>query len=76
MLSYIPTSTLATLGVPASANAVGPAAALTQPFNILWWEDMVAVSQKIALAKKLGIRGVAIFKFDGGEDQRIWNLLY
>jgi hypothetical protein len=32
------------------------------------------VAQKIAIAKQLGIRGVAIFKFDGGEDQGIWNL--
>ncbi len=39
------------------------------------WSDSVAIAQKIALAKKLGIRGVAIFKFDGGEDQGIWNVL-
>ncbi len=39
------------------------------------WSDSVAISQKIALAKKLGIRGIAIFKLDGGEDQNLWNIL-
>jgi spore germination protein YaaH len=41
----------------------------------LTWSDSVAVAQKIALAKKLGIKGVSIFKLDGGEDQNIWNVL-
>lgn len=74
-LTYIPTSTPRTLGVPTSANAVGPAAASTRPFNILWWSDADAVASKIALARTLGLRGVAIFKFDGGQDPRIWPLL-
>jgi spore germination protein YaaH len=70
----MPTSTPTTLGVPSSATAVGPAASQMQPFNIMWWSDSIAIAQKIAIAKKLGIRGVAIFKFDGGEDQLMWNL--
>ncbi|MDD2657393.1 MAG: glycosyl hydrolase family 18 protein [Candidatus Pacebacteria bacterium] len=44
------------------------------PQNILWWSDAQAIADKIALAKKLGVRGVAIFKLDGGEDQALWNL--
>ena len=39
------------------------------------WSDSVAIAQKIALAKQLGIRGIAIFKTDGGEDQNLWNVL-
>jgi spore germination protein YaaH len=76
--TYIPevaTGTQATLGVPNSATAAGPIIATQQAFNIMWWSDSVAVAQKIAIAKKLGLRGVAIFKFDGGEDQAIWDLL-
>ncbi|TSC68427.1 MAG: copper amine oxidase domain-containing protein [Parcubacteria group bacterium Gr01-1014_56] len=71
----MPTSTPMTLGVPTAATAVGPALAERQPFNIMWWSDSISVAQKIGIAKELGIRGVAIFKFDGGEDQRIWDVL-
>jgi spore germination protein YaaH len=71
----MPTSTPMTLGVPTVATSVGPGAAAAQPFNMMWWGDAVSIAQKIALAKQLGIKGVAIFKFDGGEDQGLWDLL-
>lgn len=71
----MPTSTPMTLGVPTASAAVGPGATTQQPFNMMWWSDSIAVAQKIALAKQLGIKGVVIFKFDGGEDQGLWNLL-
>ena len=75
--SYIPVqqTTPSVVGVPVESQAVGPAVAAQQPFNIVWWSDAIAVAQKMAIAKKLGLRGVAIFKFDGGEDQRIWDTL-
>lgn len=44
-------------------------------FNLMDWPDAASIAQKIALAKELGVRGVAIFKFDGGEDQNIWSVL-
>lgn len=74
-LVYIATSTPTIAGTPTASAAAGPAAARTQSINILSWSDSTAIAQKIALAKKLGLRGVALFKFDGGEDQNLWNLL-
>jgi len=45
------------------------------PFYMLTWSDSKAIGDKVALAKKLGLRGVAVFKFDGGEDQGMWSVL-
>jgi len=47
----------------------------SQPFNYLSWSDAQAIADKVALAKKLGVRGIAVFKFDGGEDQKMWEIL-
>jgi len=44
-------------------------------FRMLEWIDAQAIAQKIALAKKLGVRGISIFKLDGGEDPNIWGVL-
>jgi spore germination protein YaaH len=45
------------------------------PFNIVDWSDSQAIQDKVNIAKSMGIRGVALFKLDGGEDQNIWNVL-
>jgi len=46
-----------------------------KPFNYVSWSDAQAIADKVALAHKLGVRGVAVFKFDGGEDPGMWNVL-
>jgi peptidoglycan hydrolase-like protein with peptidoglycan-binding domain/spore germination protein YaaH len=56
-----------------SSNDTPPA--IAPSFNILWWSDSVAIAQKVALAQRLGIRGVAIFKLDGGGDPGMWGVL-
>lgn len=44
-------------------------------FNFLSWSDAGALSGHLALSKKLGVAGIAIFKIDGGEDKGIWRAL-
>ena len=63
----IATTTFSQLTVSATSTSA--------PFNILWWSDASAIKDKVALAKKLGVRGVAIFKIDGGADPAIWDAL-
>jgi spore germination protein len=43
--------------------------------NILWWSDAKAIADKVVLARKLGVRGVSVFKIDGGEDPNMWAVL-
>ncbi len=39
------------------------------------WSDANAIKDKIALAKKLGVKGVVMFKVDGKEDPLVWGVL-
>ena len=64
-----------TTPIPAPLQSGTPAAVVlaTASYNIVWWSDAQAIKQKIDLAKRLGVRGVAIFKLDGGEDPAMWQ---
>lgn len=42
------------------------------PFEYITWSDAGAIKQKVDLAKRLKVAGVAIFKIDGGADQKMW----
>jgi spore germination protein YaaH len=55
----------------AYANATGN----TAFFNIIWWSDAEAIASKLKLAKSLGLRGISIFKIDGSEDDKLWDVL-
>ena len=51
------------------------ASQIKPPFNVVWWSDAQAIKDKMELAKRLGVRGISIFKLDGGEDPALWDIL-
>lgn len=67
------------LGVSVTYPAAVPASSspthLQTAFRYLVWSDAQAVAQKVALTKRLGVRGVSLFKIDGGEDPGLWDVL-
>lgn len=79
--TYTPTG--GTTTPPAAPVGAGVAAAAASQFaqaynsnlkfRMLTWPDEVSIEQKIDLARRLGVRGIAIFKFDGGQDPDIWK---
>ena len=79
--SNLPTST-----TPVSQSVLGNLAVLAATayadqknsnltYRLLDWPDAQSMQQKIDLAKRLGVRGISIFKLDGGQDPNIWNVL-
>ena len=83
--TYFPEGSALSLPRPATAwpyNLVATAASAlttTQNTNLTYrmvtWQDSQAIADKVALAKKLGIRGVSVFKLDGGQDPKMWEVL-
>jgi spore germination protein YaaH len=65
------TAQLAAVGALQLAKNEGKQA----PFYMLVWSDSKAIADKVALARKLGVRGVSVFKFDGGSDPLMWSVL-
>ncbi|MBI5456967.1 hypothetical protein HY969_04500 [Candidatus Kaiserbacteria bacterium] len=68
--------------IPWPFNLVASAAAMLSTaqntnlsYRMVTWSDGQAIKDKVDLAKRLGIRGVAVFKIDGGEDPAMWEYL-
>jgi len=61
--------------VAAAAASLAQSQNTNVGFRMLTWSDAEAIRQKVALAKKLGVRGVAVFKIDGGYDPLLWSVL-
>lgn len=84
-VSYVPTSTQMLIGSdvfaadPVAEDSGIPTASATNTlqtaFRYMVWSDAQAIQDKVTLAKKLGVRGVSIFKIDGGEDPGLWSVL-
>lgn len=44
--------------------------------RLLWWSDARAIQDKVNLAHEEGLKGVALFKIDGGADPNMWSVLH
>jgi spore germination protein YaaH len=74
--------TPAPAGVPRAAMVAAVSSALYAntlnshvDFRLLDWPDAQSIAGKIQLARDLGVRGISIFKLDGGQDPAIWDVL-
>ncbi|HRH24230.1 MAG TPA: glycosyl hydrolase family 18 protein [Candidatus Paceibacterota bacterium] len=45
----------------------------TVKIRTVWWSDAKAIEEKADLARALGVKGIAIFKIDGGADEDLWD---
>jgi spore germination protein YaaH len=75
LASAAPQGTPSSLLAAAGAIQIAKAQDKQSPFYLLWWSDSKAIADKVALARKLGVRGVAVFKMDGGADPAMWSVL-
>lgn len=63
-------------GYEAAAKAllVATYADIELPVRFVTWSDAEAIEDKLDLADDYDLRGVAVFKIDGEEDQDLWRL--
>jgi spore germination protein YaaH len=76
ILNQLPTPKGTPVGYEAAAKAlmVATQAKVEIPVRFITWSDALAVKGKVDLVKKYNLKGTAIFKADGEEDQKIWDL--
>lgn len=43
--------------------------------RVMSWSDAESIRDKAKIAEELGLRGISIFKIDGGEDPLLWDVL-
>lgn len=61
--------------IASAAAALTTSSNTNLTYRMVTWQDSQAMAEKVALARKLGIRGVAVFKIDGGYDPSMWDAL-
>jgi spore germination protein YaaH len=63
-------------GYEAAARALKYATDKNQEVSVRFvtWSDATSIKDKVKLVDKYNLRGTAIFKVDGEEDQKMWNL--
>ena len=78
ILNQLPAPAGTPKGYEAAAKAlmVATYADIDIPVRFVSWSDAEAIEDKVKLAKKYDLRGVAIFKVDGEEDEDIWDIRF
>lgn len=57
------------------AQNLGSQVDTTQPYNYMTWADAQSIKDKVDLAHRLGVRGIAVFSLGGAEDPGMWSVL-
>lgn len=70
-LNNVPSALLAAAASSAYADSLNT----HQTFRLLDWPDAQSIAGKAELAADLGVRGISIFKFDGGQAPGMWEAL-
>lgn len=76
IFNQLPTPEGTPRGYEAAAKAllVATVADVEIPVRFITWSDAESIEDKIDLVSKYGLKGTAVFKVDGEEDQGIWKL--
>ena len=76
IFNQLPTPKGTPKGYEAAAKAllVATVAKVEIPVRFVAWSDAQAIEDKLDLVEKYNLRGTAIFKVDGEEDPKMWDL--
>jgi spore germination protein YaaH len=75
IFNQLPTPEGTPKGYEAAAKAlmVATIADVEIPVRFITWSDAQSIEDKVELAEEYGLKGVAVFKVDGEEDDEMWK---